>query len=393
MLASNHLMKIFISTGEVSGDLQGSMLVKSLYQTAAQRQIDLKIAGLGGDRMKSAGAQILADTAAIGSMGFIEAIPFILPTVKIQRLTKKYLQENIPDVLVLIDYPASNLALASYVKQHLPQICVVYYIAPQDWAVPMLNNAGKIAKVVDKLLAIFPGEYEYFKSKNIDAVLVGHPLLDRMEHAPTKEQARLNLGLELSDTIVTLLPASRQQEIKYLLPAMCAAAQQILQQMPEVKFLIPVSLASYHSAITSTVAEYNLPVQILDGKTLDAIAAADLAIAKSGTVNLEIALLNIPQVVIYRINSLTAWIGRRIGFEVPLMSPPNLVMERMIVPELQQEAVTAENIATEAMKLLSNSTIQAEISAGYQEIRSRLGTVGVCDRVATEIFRLIETTK
>lgn len=390
MLASNYLMKIFISTGEVSGDLQGSMLVKSLYQAAAQRQIDLKIAGLGGDRMKSAGATILADTAAIGSMGFIEAIPFILPTLRIQRLTKKYLQENIPDVLVLIDYPASNLALASYVKQHLPQICVVYYIAPQDWAVPMLNNAGKIAKVVDKLLAIFPGEYEYFKTKKIDAVLVGHPLLDRMEHAPSKEQARLNLGLKLSDTIVTLLPASRQQEIKYLLPVMCAAAQQILKQMPEVKFLIPVSLASYHSAITSAVAEYNLPVQILDSKTLDAIAAADLAIAKSGTVNLEIALLNIPQVVIYRINPLTAWIGRRIGFKVPLMSPPNLVMERMVVPELQQEEVTAENITTEAMKLLSNSTIQAEISVGYQEIRSRLGAVGVCDRVATEIFQLVE---
>lgn len=393
MLASNYLMKIFISTGEVSGDLQGSMLVKSLYQAAAQRQIDLKIAGLGGDRMKSAGAKILADTAAIGSMGFIEAIPFILPTIKIQKLTKKYLQENIPDVLVLIDYPASNLALASYVKQHLPQIPIVYYIAPQDWAVPMLNNAAKIAKVVDKLLAIFPGEYEYFKTKNIDAVLVGHPLLDRMEHAPTKQQARLNLGLELSDTIVTLLPASRQQEIKYLLPPMCAAAQQILKQIPEVKFLIPVSLASYHSAITSTVAEYNLPLQIIDGKTLDAIAAADLAIAKSGTVNLEIALLNIPQVVIYRIHPLTAWIGRKIGFEVPLMSPPNLVVERMIVPELQQEAVTAQNITTEAMKLLLNSTIQSEISAGYQEIRSRLGTVGVCDRVATEIFQLVEKKK
>lgn len=174
-------MKIFISTGEVSGDLQGSMLIKSLYQAAAKRQIDLEIAGLGGDRMKEAGAKILANTAAIGSMGFIEAIPFILPTIKIQKLTKNYIQQNSPDVLVLIDYPASNLALASYVKQHLPHIPVVYYIAPQDWAVPMLNNAAKIAQVVDKLLAIFPAEYEYFKQKKIDAVLVGHPLLDRLE--------------------------------------------------------------------------------------------------------------------------------------------------------------------------------------------------------------------
>lgn len=383
-------MKIFISTGEVSGDLQGSMLIKSLYQAAAKRQIDLEIAGLGGDRMKEAGAKILANTAAIGSMGFIEAIPFILPTIKIQKLTKNYIQQNSPDVLVLIDYPASNLALASYVKQHLPHIPVVYYIAPQDWAVPMLNNAAKIAQVVDKLLAIFPAEYEYFKQKKIDAVLVGHPLLDRLEHAPDKKQARLNLGLELSDTIVTLLPASRQQEIKYLLPVMCAAAQQILQQMPEVKFLLPVSLANYRLAITAAVAEYNLPIQILDGKTLDAIACADLAIAKSGTVNLEIALLNIPQVVIYRIHPLTAWIGRQMGFKVPLMSPANLVVNRMIVPELQQEEVTAENITREAIKLLPNSDTQPEITAGYQEMRSLLGTVGVCDRVAAEIFKLVD---
>jgi lipid-A-disaccharide synthase len=383
-------MKIFISTGEVSGDLQGSMLVKSLYQAAAQRQIDLEIVALGGDRLQEAGAKILANTAAIGSMGFIEAIPFILPTIKIQKLAKKYLQENPPDVLVLIDYPASNLALASYVKRHLPQVPVVYYIAPQDWAVPMLNNATKIAQVVDKLLAIFPAEYEYFKRQNIDAVLVGHPLLDRLKHSPDKKQARLNLGLELSDTIVTLLPASRQQEIKYLLPVMCAAAQQILQQMPEVKFLLPVSLSNYRSTITAAVAESNLPIQILDGKTLDAIASANLAITKSGTVNLEIALLNIPQVVIYRIHPLTAWIGRRIGFKVPLMSPANLVVDRMIVPELQQEEVTAENITREAIKLLGNSETQQEITAGYQEMRSLLGTTGVCDRVAAEIFKLVD---
>ncbi|MEL6581922.1 MAG: lipid-A-disaccharide synthase [Cyanobacteria bacterium J06621_12] len=381
-------MKIFISTGEVSGDLQGSMLIKSLYKAAAERQIDLEIAGLGGDRMKQTGAKILADTATIGSMGFIEAIPFILPTIKIQKLTKKYIRQHTPDVLVLIDYPAANLALASYVKKHLPQVRVVYYIAPQDWAVPMLNNAAKISLVVDKLLAIFPQEYEYFKSKDINAVFVGHPLLDRMQQAPDKSQARLTLGLEASDLVVTLLPASRQQEIKYLLPVMCEAAQQISQQMP-VKFLIPVSLPDYHQAIVAAVKEYNLPAQILDGKTLDAIAAADLAITKSGTVNLEIALLNIPQVVIYRIHPLTAWIGRRIGFKVPLMSPANLVVNRMIVPELQQEAVTPQNITAEAIKLLDDQAAQQLVTTGYQEMRSLLGTTGVCDRVAREIFNTV----
>ncbi|MEL6928828.1 MAG: lipid-A-disaccharide synthase [Cyanobacteria bacterium J06600_6] len=383
-------MKIFISTGEVSGDLQGSMLAESLYQYAQRHRLDLEIAGLGGERMKSAGVNVLANTAVIGSMGFVEAIPFILPTIKIQNLTKKYIQANSPDILVLIDYPASNLSLASYVKKHFPQIPVLYYIAPQDWAVPMLNNAVKISRVVDKLLAIFPGEYEYFQSKNVDTVLVGHPLLDRLAEAPNRQQARTNLGIDSSTLVITLLPASRQQEIKYLLPAMCEAAQQILQQIPSAKFLLPVSLPNYQTAIAKAVEQYNLPAQILDGKTLDAIAAADLAITKSGTVNLEIALLNVPQVVIYRINPLTAWIGRKIGFDIPLMSPPNLILQRMLVPELQQEAVSAENITREALKLLDDPDIRQKTTAGYREMRSRLGTAGVCDRVAQEIFQLAD---
>ena len=379
-------MKIFISTGEVSGDLQGAMLVKSLYKIAASQNIDLEIAGLGGDRMKTAGAKILADTAVIGSMGFVEAIPFVLPTIKIQKLTKKYLRQNPPDILVLIDYPASNLALASYVKQHLPKIPIVYYIAPQDWAVPMLNNTPKIAKVVDKLLAIFPAEAEYFQNQGIDVTWVGHPLLDRMQQAPDRKQARLNLQLESDAKIVTLLPASRQQEIKYLLPVMCQAARQISQRLP-VEFLIPVSLPHYRRAIIDAVKEYNLPAKIVEGQTLDAIAAADLAITKSGTVNLEIALLDVPQIVVYRIHPLTAWIGRRLGFSVPLMSPANLVVKRMLVPELQQEEVTADNITDRALKLLSDLPAE-EIIAGYREMRSHLGTIGVSDRVVNEIINL-----
>ena len=381
-------MRIFISTGEVSGDLQGAMLVESLYKVAASQNLDLEIVGLGGDRMKRAGAKILADTAAIGSMGFVEAIPFILPTIEIQNLTKKYLRQNPPDILVLIDYPASNLALSSYVKQHLPQIKVVYYIAPQDWAVPMLNNTPKIAKCVDRLLAVFPAEAEYFKNKGIDVTWVGHPLLDRMQQAPTKNQARLNLHLKPEAKIITLLPASRQQEIKYLLPVMCEAALQISQHLA-VEFLIPVSLSNYRPAITAAVEQYNLPAKIIEGKTLDAIAAADLAITKSGTVNLEIALLDVPQIVVYRIHPFTAWIGRRLGFSVPLMSPANLVVNRKIVPELQQEEVTVENITNEAIKLLCDLQTK-EIVAGYQEMRSRLGTVGVGDRVANEIINLIQ---
>ena len=383
-------MRIFISTGEVSGDLQGAMLIKSLYQVATEKNINLEIAGLGGDRMKATGVNIIANTALIGSMGFVEGLPFVLPTIKIQSLTNKYIQENPPDILVLIDYPTPNLALASYVKKHFPQTPIIYYIAPQDWAVPMLNNTRKIAKFVDKILAIFPAEAEYFRSKNINVTWVGHPLLDRMATAPTRNQARLNLNIQPEQQIVTLLPASRQQEIKSLLPVMCQAAQQIYQQLPEVNFLIPVSTASYRPAITAALEQYNLPAKILEADTLDAIAAADVAIAKSGTVNLEIALLNIPQVVIYRVHPLTAWIARKLlNFSIPLMSPPNLIVEREIVPELQQEEVTADKITSETITLLTNSQTRQQMIEDYQQMRSLLGTRGVCTRAAQEIINLV----
>ena len=388
-------MQIFISTGEVSGDLQGAMLIESLYRIAAKTGIDLEISALGGERMKAAGANLLANTAVIGSVGFLEAVPFIIPTLKIQYQTQKYLRQNPPDVLVLIDYPASNLGIASYVKKNLANVPIVYYIAPQDWAVPRLNNAPKIAQVVDKLLAIFPAEANYFQQKNLNVTWVGHPLLDRIQNSPDRNLARETLSIQKEQLIVTLLPASRQQELQYLLPVICQAAQQIQTKLPNIHFLIPVSLANYREQITRVAAEYNLSVTILDGnKTLEAIAAADLAITKSGTVNLEVALLNIPQVVIYRVNPLTAWIARKIlRFDIPLMSPPNLIVEREIVPELKQEAVTAENITEQALMLLKDNNQRQQILTDYQQMRSLLGEVGVSDRAAQEIIEITKTVK
>ncbi len=383
-------MRVFISTGEVSGDLQGAMLIESLYRIAATMGIELEISALGGDRMKAAGANILANTAAIGSVGFLEALPFVIPTLKIQYQTQKYLRDNSPDVLVLIDYPASNLAIAGYVKKHLPNVPIVYYIAPQDWAVPRLNNAPKIVKVVDKLLAIFPAEANYFQQKNLDVTWVGHPLLDRIQNTPNRASSRTILSIKKEQLIVTLLPASRQQELQYLLPVICQAAQKIQTKLPNIHFLLPVSLANYRGEIARVVGEYNLSSTILDGtKTLEAIAAADLAIAKSGTVNLEVALLNIPQVVIYCVHPLTAWVARKIlRFEIPLMSPPNLIVDREIVPELKQEAVTAENITDRVLMLLKDERKRQQILTDYEQMRSLLGETGVGDRAAREIIKL-----
>ena len=382
-------MRIFISTGEVSGDLQGAMLIEALLRQAATRGVELEILALGGDRIAAAGATLLGHTTNIGSVGLLEALPFIVPTWRIQRRAKQYLQQNPPDVLVLIDYPGPNLAISRYLRQHLPHVPVVYYIAPQDWAVPQLGNAARIAQVTDRLLAIFPEEAHYYRNQGISVSWVGHPLLDRMQSAPSRESARKSLEIEVEQMAIALLPASRQQELKYLLPVICEAARQLQQKLPQVHFWIPVSLAAYRPAIAAAVKAYGLQATLLEGQTLEAIAAADLAITKSGTANLEIALLNVPQVVVYRVNRVTAWAVRRLlKLSIPFMSPPNLVLMKPIVPELLQEEATPEKIVTQSLELLLNPQRRQQTLADYQQMRVQLGEIGVCDRAACEILDL-----
>lgn len=402
-------MRIFISTGEVSGDLQGAMLVTALMRLAKAQNVDLDIVALGGDRMATAGATLLDNTTAIGSVGLLESLPFVMPTLDIQRRAKAYLRQNPPDLLILIDYLGPNLAIGSYVRQHLPQVPIFYYIAPQDWVwTPLLENRKRlfklidrlltkntqqIIKITDRLLAIFPAEADYFRARGASVEWVGHPLVDRMQSAPSRKEARQSLGIAEDELSIALLPASRQQELKYLLPVICEAAKQIQAEFPQVHFWIPISLEKYRSAIAAAVKEYNLQATILEGKTLEAIAAADLAITKSGTVNLEIALLDVPQVVIYRVNPVTMWIARNIlQFTFPFMSPPNLVLMQPIVPELFQEAATSKAIASESLDLLKNCDRRQKTKESYQQMRSRLGEVGVCDRAAKEIFDFLSRT-
>lgn len=384
-------MRILISTGEVSGDLQGSLLVAALKRQAAAQEIDLEIVALGGERMAAAGATLLGKTTAIGSMGIVESLRFILPTWQIQRRVKGYLRENPPDLVILIDYLGPNVAIGTYIRQHLPQIPIVYYIAPQAWVwSPTPANTQQLVKITDRLLAIFPAEAKYFQEKGVPVTWVGHPLLDRMQEAPSREQAREKLGIPPAQLAIALLPASRRQELKYLLPAICEAAEQIQSQLPQVHFWIPVSLPAYRPAIAAAVMDWGLQATLLAGDTLAAIAAADLAITKSGTVNLEIALLNVPQVVIYRVSPLTMWIARRfLNFSIPFMSPPNLVVMKEIVPELLQEEATAERIVQESLAFLLKEERRQQLQADYQQMRSLLGEVGVCERAASEILQML----
>lgn len=386
-------MRIFISTGEVSGDLQGALLVEALQRQAVAACRPLEIVALGGDRMKSAGAKLLGNTISIGSVGPWEALPFILPTFKIQRPAKQYLQQHPPDLVVLIDYAGANLPLSSYIRRQMPQVPIVYYIAPQMWV--WWSNQRDIKRLVcqiDRILAIFPQEAHFFQAQGAQVSWVGHPLLDRIQNAPSRQEARAKLGMSPEQLSIALIPASRRQELKYLLPVIFEAAQAIGAKLPQVHFWIPLSLEIYRQPIEEAIERYGLQATILSGQTLEAIAASDLAITKSGTVNLEIALLNVPQVVLYRVSRVTEWLAKNLlKFRVPFISPPNLVVNKPIVPELLQEQATPENITEAALELLLNPQRRQQTLADYQQMRSCLGEVGVSDRAAKEILQMLQS--
>ncbi|MEB3359305.1 MAG: lipid-A-disaccharide synthase [Synechococcales bacterium] len=384
--------RIFISTGEVSGDLQGALLVAALRQRAADLGWNLDIAGLGGDRMAAAGMTLLADTSGIGSVGLVESLPFVLPTVRLQQRVKRYLRRSPPDLVVLIDYMGPNLSLGRFVRRQFPHVPTVYYIAPQEWVWSFgSRNTNQLVNITDHLMAVFPEEARYYQAHGATVTWVGHPLVDRLPQVLGRAEARQTLGIPDDQQAIALLPASRRQEIAHLMPILFQAAQQIQARFPQVHYWIPISLAQYRPALQQAVGQYGLRATLVEGQAQTVIAAADLAIAKSGTVNLETALLDVPQIAVYRVHPLTAWIARHVlKFSIPFMSPPNLVEMEAIVPEFLQEAATPENIAAKAAQLLQDEAARQRMGAGYQRMRRALGEPGVCDRVAQHIFTLLK---
>ncbi|WP_019501122.1 lipid-A-disaccharide synthase [Pseudanabaena sp. PCC 6802] len=379
--------RIFISTGEVSGDWHGSILIQALQNSARQRDLELEILALGGDRMVAAGATLLGNTVGIGSIGLVEALPYVLPTLLVQWRAKQQLKKFPPDLVILIDYVTPNIGMGYFTKRQL-QVPVIYYIAPQEWVWSFNDkNTQAIAGFTDRILSIFPQEAKYYAEQGAQVKWVGHPLVDLMDRVPDRATARQQLGISSEDLVVVLLPASRSQELKYLLPVMLQTAKLIQAQLPQVKFWLPLSLEKYRPNVERLLSQYGVKADVVSHPSQLVIRAADLVLSKSGTVNLETALLNVPQVVIYRVSTVTAWIARHLlHFYIPFMSPPNLVQMKAIVPEFLQEAASPESVSQACLELLLNERSRQQMLYNYAEMRNCLGGNGAIERVATEIL-------
>jgi len=388
-------MRLFISTGEVSGDLQGSFLVHALQREAERRSLPLEIVAIGGPRMKAAGAELIADTASIGAIGLFETLPLLLPTLKVQKRVDKFLRNKPPAAVVLIDYMGPNIRLGNKLRRTQPSIPITYYIAPQEWAW-RLGDGGTtdLISFTDKILAIFKTEADFYREKGGDVTWVGHPMIDGLKSLPTRINALEKLGLGSSQKLLLLLPASRTQEIHYLLPVLAKAAALLQKHDPSITVLVPAGLPKFEEPIQKALIAAGVNGKVIAARQTDELkpflfAAADLALCKSGTVNMELALNGVPQIVGYKVSRLTAFLARKIlRFRVDHISPVNLLLKERLVPELVQDEFTPETLMQLAIPLLEKTGNRSLILEGYERLRKHLGAPGVTDRAAKEILDL-----
>ncbi len=389
------MVRLLISTGEVSGDLQGSLLIRALHEEADRRSLPLEVVALGGTRMERAGAELLADTTKLGAIGLWEPIPLVLPTLKLQARVRRWLVSHPPDAVVLIDYMGANVNLGLRLRRLYPRVPITYYIAPQEWAF-RLGEGGttRLIGFTDRILAIFPEEARFYGERGAHVTWVGHPLIDTLQQVPTRQEARRTLGLEADAPVLLLLPASRRQELRYLLPPMAAAVALLQRRLPDLQVLMPAGLPGFEQPLAEAMAAAGatavrvIPAGEADGLRPLLCAAADAALTKSGTANLELALRGVPQVTGYRVSRPTAFLAKHLlHFNVAHISPVNLVLGERLVAELLQDDFVPEAIVAALEPLFDPSSgARTRTLEGYGRLRQKLGEPGVTRRAAAAIL-------
>jgi lipid-A-disaccharide synthase len=372
---------IMIVAGEASGDLHGATLCRALRSLAPGR----RLVGMGGERMAAAGVERAADVTAAAVIGGTEALGPLATLYRAwRRLTAVLHGQSRPAVVVVIDFPEFNLRLARVARR--AGIPVVYFIPPQVWAWrPWRIRA--IRRRVSRVLAVLPFEVALYESAGVPVAFVGHPVLDAVAEAPSREEARRKLAVPPDAIVLGLLPGSRAQEIAHTLPVLRAAANRIVARRPAARLVLALA-PSVDRALVERLTAGTPPVTIVPDAHV-VMRAADLLLVTSGTATLEAALLGTPMIVCYRFSRLSeAWV--RLLVRVPWISLVNITLGRSVVPEIYQRAFTPERVAAEAERLLGSPAALAAQRQGFAELRGLLGEPGVGERAAHHVLALAQ---
>ncbi len=367
-------MKYYIIAGEASGDLHASNLMKAIKQKDQNAEFRF----WGGDLMQKQGGTLVRHYRDLAFMGFLEVLQNLKTILNNIKFCKQDIQENKPDVLILVDYPGFNLRIAKFAKEL--GINVVYYISPQLWAWKE-GRVETIKKYVDEMLVILPFEKDFYKKHQVEAHFVGHPLLDAIEGLPSidiqefKEENQLNYK-----EIIALLPGSRKQEVSKMLETMLS----VRDNFPDYQFVIAGAPSLDKDFYEQFV---DADVHFVSNRTYDLLRCSKAALVTSGTATLETALLNIPEVVCYKGSRISYEIGKRLVKNIKYISLVNLIMDKEVVTELIQNQLDTKNLVEELNKIL-NTEKRTQVLKDYQVLREKLGGSGASQNAAETIVNL-----
>ena len=353
--------KILVSAGEASGDLYASLVVQELRRIWP----DAEFFGCTGPRLRAAGVETVVDAASLAVVGLLEVVSHIPRIWDEYRKLLAAARSRKPDLAILTDSPDFHLRVAE--KLHTAGIPVVYLVAPQVWAWRKGRVRG-MRRTLRRLLCIFPFEQAFFEREGVPVSYIGHPLVGLAKPVLTRDEFFRKHRLAAGRPLVTVLPGSRRGEAARHLPALLNAVDRLYQEKA-LNFVLPASAHTGVEFFRERIGR--APIRVIEGESWDAMAHSAVALAASGTVTVEAALLGTPMVTFYRV-TWPSWVAGKLLVRVPFYSMVNLIAGRRIVPELMQGEMTGEAIAAEARRLLNDEDANAAMKAGLAEVRRKL---------------------
>ena len=367
-MPTHKALTVMFSAGESSGDQHAA----NMFLELKKQQPELKGFGMGGAKMAQAGIDLRYDSSQIAVIGVVEVIKHYGEIRRALKLMEQLATAERPDLLVCVDYKEFNFKLARYAKQQ--GIKVLFYVSPQVWA----WRPGRVktyGKVIDMMAVIFPFETAYYDAEKVPVRYVGHPSVDKVHPLHSIDQDLARFGLDKNLPIIGLMPGSRANEIKRILPVMLAAAEQVQARFPGSQFILPQADSISDALLESYTACSPLSLTVIKNQPYDVIQCCNAVMTASGTASLEIALLTVPMVIAYRLSLLTYWLGKWL-VNTPFIGLPNIVSGKSIVKELIQQDASAEKLSAEIIRILADQAYADVMRENLSQVKRLLGQGG-----------------
>lgn len=380
MILGNEMSKLMVIAGEASGDLHGGNVIQRLKKIRPE----LDVFGTGGDILAGTGARLFYRVEDLAVIGFSEVLKVYRHIKAVFDEMVNKLDEEKPDAVLLVDYPAFNLKFAAEAKKR--GIRVIFYVAPQVWAWKK-NRIHKIKALVDELIVLFPFEVDFFKKEGMETHCFGHPLLDIVR--PTQERGEFYKKWDLDPTkkTVSILPGSRKNEIARHLPLLSETARHMARDRNDIQFVYPLAPTVSREAIAPLINADDADIFLVENDTYNAVAHSDIALVTSGTATLETAILQTPLIVIYK-SSLTTYLIGKYLLRIKAIGLPNIVAGKEIVPE-DPHFTSPSRMAERVTYYLEHEAANKEIRQNLADLKEQLGDPGAYQKTAVFIDSLL----